>query len=71
MAKQIKIRIHPDGKIEAETLGIKGKACLDFIPLLEEVLKAETIESSYTSEYYEDQDVILDTALEQQIKTSQ
>ena len=32
--KQIEICIHPDGKIDAETFGIKGKGCLKYVELL-------------------------------------
>ena len=51
--KQIEICIHPDGKIDAETFGIKGKSCLKYVELLEKMLRAQTIDSDYTSEYYE------------------
>ncbi|MFD2212252.1 DUF2997 domain-containing protein [Metabacillus endolithicus] len=51
--KQIKIKITEDGNIFAETVGIKGKECLQYIELLEELLDAESIDSSFTQEYYE------------------
>ncbi len=51
--KQIEICIHPDGKIDAETFGIKGKGCLKYVELLEKMLHAQTVDSDYTSEYYE------------------
>lgn len=53
MAKQIKIRIFPDGKVQAETQGIKGKSCTNYIKILEDILGAEVVDSSYTPEYYE------------------
>ncbi len=53
MKKQMQIRIYSDGKIEAKTLGIKGKQCTDYIQILELLLKARTIESAYTEEYYQ------------------
>jgi hypothetical protein len=53
VAKQLRIQIFQDGQIQAETLGIKGKDCTDYISILEELLEAETIDSEYTSEYYE------------------
>lgn len=53
MAKRIQLRVYPDGRIEATTEGIKGKACIDYIKVLEEILHAETLESAYTAEYYE------------------
>ncbi|WP_338552777.1 DUF2997 domain-containing protein [Paenibacillus sp. KS-LC4] len=52
-SKQIRVRIYPDGKIEADVLGFKGKGCTDYISILEQLLDAETIDSEYTAEYYE------------------
>jgi hypothetical protein len=53
MSKKLRIQIFQDGRIQAEVLGIKGKKCTDYISLLEELLDAETVDSEYTSEYYE------------------
>lgn len=51
--KKIKIKLTEDGNIFAETIGIKGKECLQYIELLEELLDAESIDSNFTKEYYE------------------
>lgn len=51
--KKLKIRITEDGKIFAETLGIKGKDCIQYIQLLEDLLDAESVDSNYTQEFYE------------------
>lgn len=52
MARQrIAVTIGADGKISAATLGITGKECLEYIPLLEELLDAEVVESAFTAEY--------------------
>ncbi|MFD1706126.1 DUF2997 domain-containing protein [Siminovitchia sediminis] len=51
--KKLKIKIAEDGSVFAETIGIKGKDCLEYIELLEELLDAETVDSRYTEEYYE------------------
>ncbi|WP_172195825.1 MULTISPECIES: DUF2997 domain-containing protein [Saccharibacillus] len=53
MDEKLLIRIFADGRIQAETKGIKGEKCTDMIPLLEELLQAEAIEAEYTSEFYE------------------
>jgi hypothetical protein len=60
MSKQLRIQIFQDGQIQAEVLGVKGKKCTDYISLLEELLEAEIIESDYTSEYYQTEEVELD-----------
>lgn len=57
MSKQIKLRIFPDGQVQAETQGIKGKKCTDYIKILEELLEAETVDSEFTEEYYQTEEV--------------
>ena len=53
MAKQIQIRIFPDGHIETVTKNIKGKLCLKYLQPLEQLLDAQVTDSEFTSEYYE------------------
>lgn len=57
MSKRIQLRVYPDGRIEAVVQGVKGKKCTDYIAVLEELLQAETVESAYTAEYYEKEEV--------------
>lgn len=52
--RRIAVCIRPDGSIEAETLGITGDACLDYLPLLEDLLDAEVANSAFTSDYGQD-----------------
>ena len=53
MAKQIKIRIYPDGKIVSETIGIKGKSCANQMENIENLTKATITNSEFTKEYNE------------------
>ena len=53
MEKQIKIRVYPDGRIESETVGIKGKSCMNYIKEVENLTGAKTVKSEFTNEYYE------------------
>ncbi len=53
MAKQIKIRIYPDGKIVSETIGIKGKSCTNQMENIENITKATITNSEFTKEYNE------------------
>lgn len=53
MSKQIKIRVYPDGRIESETVGIKGKSCLNYIKEVENLTGAKTVKSEFTHEYNE------------------
>ncbi|MHA4045164.1 DUF2997 domain-containing protein [Bacillus cereus] len=57
MEKRVKVRILPDGTIQAETKGIKGEKCTDYILILEELLQAEAIEAQYTEEFYETEQI--------------
>ena len=51
--KQIRIKIMPDGKIEAETVGIKGKQCLKYLQTIEKMADAVTEASAFTRDYYD------------------
>lgn len=55
--KRIRVRILQDGQVEAQTQGIKGRSCTDYIAILEDLLRAEAIDSEYTAEYYETEQV--------------
>ena len=47
--KQIQIKIGNNGKIEAKTVGMKGKECLKYIEMLERVSDAVAVESTVVS----------------------
>ncbi|MBP1906555.1 hypothetical protein J2Z32_003217 [Paenibacillus turicensis] len=64
MAKKIQIQIFPDGQIKAEVMGVKGKGCMDYLEVLEQLLDAEIVDSEYTAEYYETEQVVIE---EQQV----
>lgn len=68
--RQIRVQIFADGQISAEVIGVKGKACTDYIKLLEHLLDAETIDSDYTSEYYESEQIILQQQVNNTIKNN-
>lgn len=51
--KQILIRILPNGEIKAETVGIKGKKCMKYIPEIERLTNAKVVDSDFTKEYLE------------------
>lgn len=49
---EIFVEILPTGRIKAEIRGVKGKGCMEYARLLEEVVG--TLQSvEHTSEYYE------------------
>jgi hypothetical protein len=57
--KQIKLQIYPDGKVKADIIGFKGKKCIDYISVLEQLLDAETIDSEWTQEYLLEDSLII------------
>ena len=48
---RIIVTVSSDGQINAETEGLLGDACLDYIAVLEDLLAARTVGSSYTADY--------------------
>ena len=67
MAKKLKIKLLPDGTIQVETLGIKGKKCEDYIPLIEELTNAKVVSKSYTKEFYESDEECIRTHKQEQM----
>lgn len=55
--KQLKIKLLPDGKIQMQTVGIKGKKCLDYIDFMRLLADAKVIKQELTPEYYEQEEV--------------
>lgn len=49
--KQLIVQVRPDGTVHAETIGMYGNECLDYIAELENLLEAETTSSSFTDAY--------------------
>lgn len=58
---KIKLRIFPDGRVEAEVDGMTGSACMKFIPLVEQLVGGETVDSQRTPNYFLDQEVDSET----------
>ena len=55
--KQLKIKLLPNGEIQMQTVGVKGKKCLDYIELLKLPTDVKIEKQELTSEYYEEEDV--------------
>lgn len=49
--KRIVINVDSEGHIKAETLGIHGSKCLNFVSVLEDLLDAQSVESKFTADY--------------------
>jgi hypothetical protein len=70
MSKKIVMKIRPDGKIEAHVEGVKGKKCVSYIKEIEDMLGARVVNMTYTPEYYESEEELLEQqkARTQQVK---
>ncbi len=65
MTKKLKIKLLPNGEIQMETQGIKGKKCLDYIDVLKKLVDVNIIDTKPTEEYYEtESEVITDNSAE-------
>ncbi len=61
MSKKLKIKLLPNGEIQMETVGIKGKKCLDYIEVLKKLVDAKITDTQLSQEYYETESEIVDT----------
>ena len=61
MSKKLKIKLLPNGEIQMETVGIKGKKCLDYIEVLKKLVDAKITKTQLSQEYYETESEIVDT----------
>lgn len=50
--KEVVVTVTPDGRIEMEAVGFKGKSCVDATEWLEKLL-GETKERKFRPEYYQ------------------
>jgi hypothetical protein len=50
--KRLVVQVRRDGTVHAETFGMQGPECLDYIAVLENMLEAETAESAFTEDYH-------------------
>lgn len=51
MTKKLVVRLKPDGTVDAETFGMTGPECLDYVQILENLLEATTVDSQFTADY--------------------
>ena len=52
--KQLKIKLLPNGEIQMQTVGVKGKKCLDYVEMLKLPADVRIEKQELTNEYYEE-----------------
>ena len=62
--KKLVVQLRADGTVAAETFGMTGPECLDYIEQLEALLDAETASSAFTDDYTRVADAVADAAVE-------
>ena len=63
--KQLKIKLLPNGEIQMETVGVKGKKCLDYVEMLKILADAKVEKQEFKPEYYEQEEVEFTTGGEE------
>jgi len=61
MSKKMKIKLLPNGEIQMETIGIKGKKCLDYVEVLKKLVNVRIDKTQLTQEYYETETEVQNT----------
>ena len=61
MSKKMKIKLLPNGEIQMETIGIKGKKCLDYVEVLKKLVNVRIEKTQLTQEYYETETEVQNT----------
>ena len=51
--KKLKIKLLPNGEIQMETQGVKGKKCVDYINVLKKLVDVKITDTQLSQEYYE------------------
>jgi len=59
--KKLKIKLLPNGEIQMETHGVKGKKCLDYIEVLKKLVDVKITDTQLSQEYYETETEIDET----------
>lgn len=57
--KQLKIKLLPNGEIKMETIGVKGKKCLDYVQMLKLLADVKITKQEFTDEYYESEETVV------------
>ncbi|MEU5553935.1 DUF2997 domain-containing protein [Micromonospora sp. NPDC047793] len=52
------VTVSSEGVVSAETRGILGDRCLDYVAVLEDLLVARTVSSAYTADHARTRDVV-------------
>jgi hypothetical protein len=68
MEEKITIKIMPDGRVFAETDGVNGPKCVDYMKLIEEIVEGKIVKEWRKPEYDAIDQAIVNNAHKQSIK---
>lgn len=57
--KKLKIKLLPNGEIQMQTHGVKGKKCLDYIEILKKLVDVKITDTQLSQEYYETESEVI------------
>ena len=60
--KKLKIKLLPNGEIQMETQGVKGKKCLAYIDVLKKLVDVKITDTQLSQDYYEPESEVTNTA---------
>lgn len=58
--KKIIIKLSKNGTIFAETKGMTGKACIEYMEFFKSIPGVNILDSAYTKEYYQNEEEMFD-----------
>lgn len=67
MTKKLIVKISADGKVIAETEGMKGPSCENYVKLLEKIVQGKTIKLERKPEYFMEEEVEMQESIERKL----
>ncbi|HOC91228.1 MAG TPA: DUF2997 domain-containing protein [bacterium] len=68
MEEKITIKIMPDGRVLAETDGVNGPKCVDYMKLIEDIVEGKIVKEWRKPEFDAIDQAVLNNAQNQRIK---
>lgn len=66
MGKKLKVKIMPDGRVVAETVGVTGEKCVDIVKSLEKMVEGKIVKMEHQPEFYQPEKITDSQTVKQQ-----